>query len=597
MGGKSSAPPPPDYGPIAAANEAAAKVSAEVAREQLDWAKKQYFLDKEVIDEVVARALAIQDQTTEAAIADRARYEGVYQPLEDISVREAQRGAEERDWRAQAYAPLEDAMLTEARDYASGTRMETEVGRAQADVAQQFDAARRSSMQSLESFGIDPSATRYAALDRGIRAQEAATRAGAGVMARDRVEATNRALQDRALGYRDRQDAISRAVASEAINVGRGMPGQAIQAYGTALQGGNQAANTTLSATQTGAQTMGTAPQYYGLQSNFLNNWGNTLNTGYQNQLAAFNANQNQSNTFGSVLGTVAGAAAYKFLEDGGPVNGGTVPDGASPTGGRAIDDVPARLTAGEFVIPKDVVSWKGEEFFHKLIAKTEGDRQRAVSESGAIPEIAMAEEQEPTFVSRSGGTVMAAAGGAIPARPTFRPAAMAPAAPATGGAIPARPTFRQTAMPMPSTPNTAAPVSREAAMAAYQNRLAASRQKVGGGTTGALYDMYSAEQAQRRQAQQAADARSVELAALRGEFDTYRNTYNQSAIDAARNTSSYSGGGEGGGGGGWSDGSYGDGGGWGGGYGGDTGAGNSVGDAGLGGGGNDGTAGPGGPT
>ena len=29
-----------------------------------------------------------------------------------------------------------------------------------------------------------------------------------------------------------------------------------------------------------------------------------------------------------------------------------------------------ARLNAGEFVIPKDVTTWKGKEFFYKLIAQ-----------------------------------------------------------------------------------------------------------------------------------------------------------------------------------------------------------------------------------
>ena len=42
-----------------------------------------------------------------------------------------------------------------------------------------------------------------------------------------------------------------------------------------------------------------------------------------------------------------------------------------SPTGGDAIDDVPANLTAGEFIIPKDIVEWKGKEYFYKLMAQS----------------------------------------------------------------------------------------------------------------------------------------------------------------------------------------------------------------------------------
>lgn len=55
---------------------------------------------------------------------------------------------------------------------------------------------------------------------------------------------------------------------------------------------------------------------------------------------------------------------------------GGQVPQQASPSGGRQVDDVPARgpgnsqmhLNANEFVIPRDVALWKGQEFFQNLI-------------------------------------------------------------------------------------------------------------------------------------------------------------------------------------------------------------------------------------
>lgn len=51
----------------------------------------------------------------------------------------------------------------------------------------------------------------------------------------------------------------------------------------------------------------------------------------------------------------------------------------ASPSGGRQTDDVNAHLNAGEFVLPRDVVAWKGQEFFQKLIAD-------ARAKSGAAP-------------------------------------------------------------------------------------------------------------------------------------------------------------------------------------------------------------------
>lgn len=69
----------------------------------------------------------------------------------------------------------------------------------------------------------------------------------------------------------------------------------------------------------------------------------------------------------------------------GGEVPGKGIPDGTtggfvsrhlSPSGGAETDDVPAHLNADEFVVPRDTVKWKGEEFFHKLIEQSRQARQ-----------------------------------------------------------------------------------------------------------------------------------------------------------------------------------------------------------------------------
>jgi hypothetical protein len=51
--------------------------------------------------------------------------------------------------------------------------------------------------------------------------------------------------------------------------------------------------------------------------------------------------------------------------------------------GGPKDDMVPARLSPGEYVIPQDVVAWKGEEFFAKLLQKSTED---ATKEKQANP-------------------------------------------------------------------------------------------------------------------------------------------------------------------------------------------------------------------
>jgi hypothetical protein len=116
----------------------------------------------------------------------------------------------------------------------------------------------------------------------------------------------------------------------------------------------------------------------------------------YTNQLGEFKAEQSASSGIGSLLGGVAGlAGAYLGGPAGGAAakgiteklfsaEGGAIPMSASPTSGQATDDVPAQLTAGEFVMPKDVTSWYGEKFFQDLILKA----QNAKAKAGAKPAI-----------------------------------------------------------------------------------------------------------------------------------------------------------------------------------------------------------------
>jgi hypothetical protein len=83
--------------------------------------------------------------------------------------------------------------------------------------------------------------------------------------------------------------------------------------------------------------------------------------------------------TYGGAFGgngSTFGGVSTGFYASGGPAGGGAIPAEASPSGGRQVDDVPAklngggdlRLNAGEFVVPRDVAAWKGHEFFQKLI-------------------------------------------------------------------------------------------------------------------------------------------------------------------------------------------------------------------------------------
>ena len=335
MGGKNSAPAPPDYGPLIAANEKTAKFAQKLANEQWQWAKGVYNENKGLMKDTNTSFLKSMEMGRVAAEEDRARYKALYQPMED-------------------------RLIQEARTYDTQERRDMEAGAAQAGVAQQFDAARNQAASQLESFGVNPSATRFAALDLNMRAAEAAAKAGAGTAAARGVEDTARKLT------------------AGAVDVGRGYPAAITASANQGVQAGGQAQLGTNQAYATGAEAMGTGPQWLGGSNTALANWGGALNNQYQNQIDQYKANQSASSGFGSTLGMLAGIGMkmYGFEE------GGVVPPDMSPSRGAVDDDVPAAVSVGEVIVPSDVVNWLGEKHFNKLAEKARKEK----SETRAVP-------------------------------------------------------------------------------------------------------------------------------------------------------------------------------------------------------------------
>lgn len=370
MGKSNDAPPPPDYTPIAEASKASAEYSYRIADRQQKWAEKTYKENKKITDKFTDFIMGQMTKQAGWADEDRARYENVFQPLED-------------------------ALVADAESYASPERQEYEAGKAEAKVAQEFEAARRTAQEKLETYGIDPTQTRAGAMDLQSRLAEAATQAGAGTMARERAEAVGRELREKA------------------INVGRGYPAQVASSTAGAQGAGQAAVNSNLQTTASGASTMGTGGSWQGLGNQSIGQWGNTLNMGFTNALDAWKAEQSASSGIGGILGTVAGMGMKmipglaeggvipEFAEGGMPTGGdvstpggGAVPASMSPSAGVAVDDVaavvdgagPAKLSAGEFVIPEDVMSWKGEEWAQKEIMKARKQMQGGGGERPAQP-------------------------------------------------------------------------------------------------------------------------------------------------------------------------------------------------------------------
>ena len=162
MGGKSSAPAAPDYTPIANSSIEAARVGQETAREQLAWAKEQYADQAPTTKKFVDQMVSDSEQQSSHAKTMFDQYQTTFQP-----------------------------MMKKFADTASGwntpARAEQQAGMAMADVSTQMNKQREASLQQLESFGVDPSQTRFAALDLGTRVQQAAATAATGTQSRQQT--------------------------------------------------------------------------------------------------------------------------------------------------------------------------------------------------------------------------------------------------------------------------------------------------------------------------------------------------------------------------------------------------------------------------
>jgi hypothetical protein len=200
---------------------------------------------------------------------------------------------------------------------------------AESGVMQAGEAQRQAAMADLQSYGIDPSSGRYAALDNANRVQMAASAAGAGNQQRMATEAYGNTLE---------QQGIQSSLANAGFGLGTSQATQGLLGVGMQLPY-SPLGQTSQSKSQSSGQNTSTS---YGGAGGGTN----------------------------SFSGNISGSGGGVFAQ------GGFVSPSLSDSHGEEVDDVPARLNAGEFVIPKDVVTWKGREFFNKLISQARKTRE-----------------------------------------------------------------------------------------------------------------------------------------------------------------------------------------------------------------------------
>lgn len=345
------------------------------------WAKDQTNKNVGISDQVVQAAQKNAGVFDKAANAGVSRYE-------------------------QMYSPAMKQQLDFARNYASPEQMALARGRAISGVGQAYDAQAKASADNLKSFGINPAAV-AARLDSTLRTQRAAAEAGAGEQSDINRELTGQQLL------------------AGAITTGQNDAGVTSAFGGQGANNRNQAVQTGLSTTQSGANAMGNPTAWAGLGNQELGQWAQAEQAQGQMLAQADQANNASDSGIGSLIGAGLGIAA-KFLplafsggvvpsfEGGGEVTSGvtptaiqtgdTVPPNTSVPGIPGEDKVPALVSEGEGIVPKDVMTWRGEQWFQKEIikARQEMQKQRVTVPKPSTPEAAqMAAQAGPQFASQ----------------------------------------------------------------------------------------------------------------------------------------------------------------------------------------------------
>lgn len=349
---------------MAAASAQEAQLAYSLGSQQLQWAKDEFNQEQPLVNEAEQTQIDLATQQ------------------EAASQQEQQFANEQQGQYEQTYAPLEQTFVNQAENWASPANTALVQGQAENNVAETSNQQLAASQEALRSYGINPSSPKYAGLTIGANAI-----AGAGEAAAGTTAAQNLQLQQ--LGLE-----------SQAINTGRGLvnsagslAGVGTSAAGTGAGAAAGAAGSAQANLQTGSNAMSAPAGMINAGTNAMNSYVNAVNGYNQAQLgfSQLNANTGMSemsglgSAAGGILGLLAKGGGVTKLARGGDPNGkgaqptaipvphggtpgGSVPISASPSGGSAVDDVDAKLTAGEFVIPKDVAMWKGHEHFVKQI-------------------------------------------------------------------------------------------------------------------------------------------------------------------------------------------------------------------------------------
>jgi len=262
--------------PDTSGQNAAAVMTAQLSKEQLDWAKSVYAETAPDRAAAATRAAAVSD----AQLASLNQQTSIAAQAND-------------DYQA-TYRPLEQKVAADAASYDSPERRAAAAASASAGVESQISAQRAASARAMERQGVDPSSGKALGLASAQNIAAAAAKAGASTAAERNVET------------------VGAAKLADAVNLGRGIASAQGTSASLALNAGNSSvgnAQTALGATTSGT---GLVQQGYAGAQQGLASSANIYGSIASQQTAA----NSSSNALMGSLGSAAGMAMMMSDED-----------------------------------------------------------------------------------------------------------------------------------------------------------------------------------------------------------------------------------------------------------------------------------------
>ena len=336
MGGSASAPPPPDTSRFSEQATADSAQMREWSQSMWDTGQQEWGRLQEWSQQYMGQAMPAMEEAFSWA-------------------------SEQRDRFNEYVMPQMQSLFSEAETYASKAEEDRQHGAAVQDVKSATEAQRASQLRKLEGFGIDPSETRYQALDKT-----------AGI-----AEAGMSALAANNAGERTKQ--IGRDLRADAINVGTGFLNDANANSQIGSSIGANAVGTAGGAAQAGAGVAGGAIPFMSGAMSGTELGAGIVDTSYGRQID-YAEDQRAAAAADSAMWSdaIGGAMSMggNFMTGGmsGMLTGGMAEGGPVAAPGGPTDDLGAiTISDGEYVIPADVVMKLGTNHFDKMIEKETG--------------------------------------------------------------------------------------------------------------------------------------------------------------------------------------------------------------------------------